>query len=251
LLIAALLLVGAADARAASSKLRKPTLLWQSYPLIQRPVPELVQSQGIAIGRTPTLQVPASGYGTSSETLILFLLGSLAAAIAGVLLLRSSVFNHPEIFVPSMPSPERQRRDQQASDEPELVVALRPTARPGSEPDESGELGRHETSVPPVLMHPPRNQAAQATGVETCQIYLRGGHLEYQLFAASPEGDAGSRPVAVSASFRLRNEEFPTAQASSALDRVIADLERAGWTVSRLGASWYDLTFERSREEAT
>lgn len=234
-LFAALLLVGGADARAASSKLRKPTLLWQSYPLIQRPVPELVQSQDAAVERTPTLQLPAAGYGTSSETLILFLLGSLAAGVAGVLLVRSSVFNRPEIFVPSMLEPEPRRQDPQAPDEPEVLAALSPTARLGLGGDGPGEVSSDEASASP----------------ETCRIFLRGEGHEYQLRAASLDLGGEWRALAASTFFPLRNEEFPIEQASSALDDLIADLERAGWRVSRLGESWYDLTFERAREEAT
>lgn len=272
-LVAALALVGAANASgasAASTKLRKPTLLWQSYPLVQRPAPERFASQGVAIAKTPTLQVPAGGYGSSSKTLLLFLLGSLAASVAGVLLLRSSLVNKPETFIPSLPrTAEPQRPKEAASDQMDLFVALRPSSRLGLDSDETEELptdpdvdGR-PTGLPaprplePEAELPGKEQRllqdaptdpAQATSVETCQVVLWGGSRKYQLYAASLAQDAGWRPLAVSTFFPLRDEETPTEQASSALEKLIAELEREGWSVSALGARWYDFTFERLRD---
>jgi hypothetical protein len=273
LIAAALALVGSADAwgaSAASTKLRAPTLLWQSYPLLQRPAPERFELHGTAIGKTPTLQVPAVGYGGSTETLLLFLLGSLAASVAGVFLLRSSLFERPETFVPSMPWPaEPQRPNEAASDQLDLFMALRPSSTLGFDSDETEEVSTspdydgRSTAVPAprppewegeppgkeqrrVQEAPP--EPARATGIEICQVFLWSGYRKHQLYAASLAEDAPWRPLAVSADFPLRDEEIPTERASAALDKLIAQLEREGWGVSALGTRWYDYTFERPGE---
>jgi hypothetical protein len=272
LVAAALALVGSANAwgaSAASTKLRAPTVLWQSYPLVQRPAPERFELQGTAIGKTPTLQVPAGGYGSSTETLLLFLLGSFAASVAGVFLLRSSLFDKPETF-PWMPAPpEPQRRNEAASDQMDLFVALRPSSKLGLDSEETEEVptdpdpnGR-STGLPtrrPLEWEgePPGKERrrfqethaepSRATGVEICQVFLRSGYRKHQLYASSLAEDAAWRPLAVSTYFPLEDEEIPTEQASAALDKLIAQLVREGWGVSALGTRWYDLTFERTRE---
>jgi hypothetical protein len=270
---AALALVGSANAwgaGAASTKLRAPTVLWQSYPLVQRPAPERFELQGTAIGKTPTLQVPAGGYGSSTETLLLFLLGSFAASVAGVLLLRSSLFDKPETFVPWMPAPaEPERPNEAASDQMDLFVALRPSSKLGLDSDETEEVptnpdsNRRSTELPAPRPlegegEPPGNEQrrsqetlpepAQVTEVEICQLFLRSGYRKHQLYAVSLAEDAAWRPLAVSTYFPLQDEEIPTEPASAALDKLIAQLEREGWGVSALGTRWYDFTFERARE---
>jgi hypothetical protein len=274
LVAAALALVGSANAwgaSAASTKLRAPTLLWQSYPLVERPGPEGFELPGTAIAKTPTLQVPAGGYGTSTETLLLFLVGSFAASVAGLFLLRSSLFEKPETFGPSMPWPaEPQRQNEAASDQMDLSVALRPSSRLGLDSDETEEVptnpdsnGRSTGLAAPRPLgwegEPPGKEQrrlqeappepARATGVEICQVFLWSGHRKHQLYAASLAEEAASRPLAFSTHFPLRDEEIPTEQASAALDKLITQLEREGWGVSALGTRWYDLTFERRPRE--
>ncbi len=263
-LVAALAVVvttHASPAGAASTKLRRPTLLWQSYPLVQHPAPDRFESQGVAIGKIPRLQVPSGGYGTSSRTMILFLLGSFAASVAGVFLLRSSLFDKPEAFVPSLPKPgQRQKSSEAASDQMDLLVALRPSSRRGRDPNETEDL---PTTPPgsPLLepeADPPRKKqrvlqeapakAARPTGVEVCHVFLRGRDRKYQLLAAPLAQGADRRAVAVSTFFSLRDEELPTEQGAAALRKLLAELERGGWRVSALGARWYDFTLERPRE---
>jgi hypothetical protein len=202
--------------------------------------------------------------------LLLFLLGSFAASVAGVFLLRSSLFDKPETFVPWMPAPaEPQRPNEAPSDQMDLFVALRPSSRLGLDSDETEEVptnpdpnGRSTGLPTPRPLEwerePPGKEQrrfqethpepARVTEVEICQVFLRSGYRKHQLYATSLGEDAAWRPLAVSTYFPLEDEEIPTEQASAALDKLIAQLVREGWGVSALGTRWYDFTFERTRE---
>ena len=90
-LLAALALAGAASAAGAPAQ-RSPTLLWKTYPLVQRPAFVEYRPPVLAAGAPLTLplQAQAGRNGMFTRTMLLLLLGSLVAAVAGLLMVRSA-----------------------------------------------------------------------------------------------------------------------------------------------------------------
>ena len=93
-LVAAFALVGTANAAPThrSTVIRVPTLLWNTYPLVQRPASSARGSRFLAAGPPPALLLRAEPhrYGVQSKTLLV-LLGSLTAAAVGFVLVRSAL----------------------------------------------------------------------------------------------------------------------------------------------------------------
>jgi hypothetical protein len=192
------------------------------------------------------------------------LLGSLTAAVAGALIVRSSLATDSRTAATrhSRPTPEQSK-----SDDMDLLVALHPKIE--REPEvESPQERAASQAVPLRVLPAPRQLEAeseppwegsrrwreaaphrpQATSVETCKVVLWRGHLKYQLYVASLAEDAGWRPLAISPFFGLGDEDVPTEQATTALKRLIQQLEREDWTVVSEGSRWYDVKLERPRE---
>jgi hypothetical protein len=225
------LLAPASAARAAGSPVnRQPTLLWQTYPLVQDPASPRYRVRTFAAGSERLLPLAGpTGNGAPSQGQLLLLLGSLAAALAGMLFLRSAMATAsragnvgaaPADPLPEPPGPPPPR--------------LRVVPPPAEEPDDCA----------PVSTMP---QPAKA---ETCKVVLWHSHLKHQLYVASLAQDAGWRPLAVSPFFRLEHEDVPTDQASTALKMLVDQLGREGWTVVSEGKRWYDYTLARSRADS-
>jgi hypothetical protein len=132
--------------------------------------------------------------------------------------------------------------------EPVVVEQLRPSPpkpepRPEPEPLSGPVVERKEPSPQSPKRQPARRLARRAkANVARCEIRLWRGFVKCQLFAVM----AGSEGAfAVSPYFRLREEDTPTAQAEHALAALLANLERAGWTVASAGPIWYRHRLER------
>ena len=94
-LVAALALAGGASTGSAapSSAQRSPTLLWHSYPLVQRRAAAESRPPALAaaLPNSFALRAGPGKTGVVTPTMLLLLLGSLIAACAGVLLVRSAL----------------------------------------------------------------------------------------------------------------------------------------------------------------
>jgi hypothetical protein len=92
---------------------------------------------------------------------------------------------------------------------------------------------------------PPRHRRAarQTTAsVESCEIRLWRGYVKCRLYATVRGSDEA---LAVSPYFRLPDEESPNAGAQRALAELLAELERAGWTVVQDRPIWYQNKLQR------
>jgi hypothetical protein len=112
LIVAALALAGAANAASVPRPPVKPSpmLLWKTYPLVQRPASDLARSRVLAAGVPQTLspRTQAGGTGMLSQTMVLVLVGSLIAAFAGLLMVRSALAEFRN--EPSSSQPRRRLR---------------------------------------------------------------------------------------------------------------------------------------------
>lgn len=103
----------------------------------------------------------------------------------------------------------------------------------------------------PVLVTVPTHRTAQHRSrqntelrlIQRCEIALRHSDGERQLVAVDSRGEVEG----VSPLFRLRNEEVPNAAAHAALSKLLADLERSGWTIVAVGSTWHGLRLERTK----
>ena len=134
----ALTLLGGAQAQAARDPLTAPTLLWKTYPLVQDPFSPRYRLHATAVGGVPhplPARIPEGGSGLSSQTLLLLMLASLVAGLAGLLLLRSALAH--EGYDWSSPRPRRKRpRKPSADSSAEMLVALKPSPAARPEPVE-------------------------------------------------------------------------------------------------------------------
>jgi len=293
----ALSLQGGAQARAARAPVTAPTLLWKTYPLVQDPRSPRYGLHATAVGGLPRplpARVPEGGVGLTSPMLLLVMLASLVAGVAGLLLLRSTLAHAGYDW--SSPRPRRKEARKPRTDaNADMLVALKPSsairpvpeedllealppvaAEPASEGDQGAE-GRDEAVAPvapagaldpsegapgsrpaerrmplpfPRPLDQPvgrpgaghhRSKEAAEKGVQRCGIRLWHGYVKYQLYASS-EGAS----VALSDSFRLRDEDAPTEEALAELENLITRLEAKGWAVVDEGPRWYDVQFERA-----
>jgi hypothetical protein len=192
-----------------------------------------------------------------SQVVLLLLLGSVTAAFAGLLILRSALSN-----APVQTRREEPPQEDSKSDGMDLLVALRPSNRRSPppvplhalpQPSDGGEERVREpaaraTALPAPRQLEPEPGPRQRPRVETSKVVLWRGQLKYQLYVASLADDAGWRPLSVSPFFRLDDENIPTEQARKALKLLVKQLEREDWRVVSEGPRWYELTLERPRE---
>jgi hypothetical protein len=170
----ALSLQGGVQAQAARAPVTAPTLLWKTYPLVQDPRSPRYGLHATAVGGLPRplpARVPEDGVGLTSPMLLLLMLASLVAGVAGLLLLRSTVAHAGYDW--SSPPPRRKRARKPRTDSTaDMLVALKPspairpapeedllealpavTADPASECDQGAE-GRDEAVVPEGALDP-------------------------------------------------------------------------------------------------
>jgi hypothetical protein len=159
---------------------------------------------------------------------------------------------HPEtserraVEQPGTPVPEPKTDTRPAlPPEPVVVEQLRPSppkAEPRPEPLSEPVVEQKEPSPQSRERAPARRRAPAKANVVRCEIRLWRGFVKFQLFAVM----AGSEGAfAVSPYFRLREDDTPTPQAEHALAALLANLERAGWTVASSGPTWYRHRLER------
>lgn len=239
--LAAIVLLATANAASAAPPVRQPTLLWKTYPLVQDPASLRYRVRTIAAGSEQPLPLAGpTGSGAPSQAQLLLLLGSLTAALAGLLFVRSAMAT---AFRPGNVDAE----PEPAGSEPmDSLVALPSKAVPMRFGPASPEL----SVVPPPTEEPgERDTASPAPRAEseTCKVVLWHSHLKHQLYVASLAQDAGWRPLGVSPFFRLDDEDVPTEQAATALRLLVDELEREGWTVVSEGKRWYELKLARPR----
>jgi len=109
-------------------------------------------------------------------------------------------------------------------------------------PAPEGSAPPDERDVLPVAIAPTQ---AVSTRVEQCKIRLWCGPDNCQLQAVRT-GSEGEEPILFSPYFRLRDDETSGAQAEDALSKLVATLERNGWTIVSRGPSWYQHRLERA-----
>jgi hypothetical protein len=107
-LVAAAVLAGAANAARTAAK-PSPTLLWQTYPLVQRPGSDGYRVRTFAVGVPRAHALRSQPGGMLSQTMLLLLLGSVVAAFAGVLMIRSALADFREAADSSRPRSRRRR----------------------------------------------------------------------------------------------------------------------------------------------
>lgn len=278
----ALSLLGGTQAQAARDPVTAPTLLWKTYPLVQDPLSPRYRFQAIPVGGLPRplpARVSEGGSGMTSQMLMLLMLTSLVAGVAGLLLFRPGLASAGYDWM-SRHTPRKPRTEPTA----DMLVALKPSTATGPEPDEDlvealepvapdpasegddepddpdevvapvaaeGAMDPDEGATEPrpqrrtlsAFPRPLREQAAAARGVRRCEIRLWHGYVKYQLYASS-EGATAS--VALSGLFRLRDEDAPTEKALAELEDLIARLEAEGWAVVDDGPRWYDVELTRT-----
>jgi len=228
-LIGALLavtLLGGAPAQAARDPLTAPTLLWKSYPLVQDPFSPRYGIHVTAVGGLAhplPARMPEDGSGLSSQMLLLLMLTTLVAGVAGLLLLRSEFAGAGYDR-----SPKRTRRTARPGGRRTLSQLPRPLDHP---------VGR------PGTAHRRRKSSAAETGGQRCEIGLWHGYVKYQLYASS---EGAGACVALSDFFHLRDEDAPTRKALAELENLVTRLEARGWAVVDDGPRWYDVRFERA-----
>jgi len=95
LLVVTLALFGAQNAAGASRTpvQHAPTLLWRTYPLVQHATRVSFRPPALSAGapRGLPLEAQSGTNAVQSETLLLLLVGSLVAAFAGLLMIRSAL----------------------------------------------------------------------------------------------------------------------------------------------------------------
>jgi hypothetical protein len=275
----ALTLLGGAQAQAARDPLTAPNLLWRTYPLVQDPFSPRYRLHATAVGGVPhplPARIPEGGNGMSSPALLLLMLASLVAALAGVLLLRSPLANAG--YGSNSTRPRRKRpRKPRADSSADMLVALKPStasrpepdedlrealqpvaAEPASEGDEEPEEDEAATPVAREVAVDPTEVATERRTaeprkllpaprqldqpVQTGEIRLWHGYFRpSQLYASS-----GGATFALSDFFRLRDEDTPTEAALAELENLITRLEAKGWAVVDEGPRWYDVQIERA-----
>lgn len=134
----ALTLLGGEQAQAARDPLTAPNLLWKTYPLVQDPFSPRYRLHATAVGGVPhplPTRIPEGGSGMSSPTLLLLMLASLVAAVAGLLLLRSPLANAGYDLSSTRPRRKRPRKPT-ADSSADMLVALKPSTATRPEPEE-------------------------------------------------------------------------------------------------------------------
>ncbi|MGE5689389.1 MAG: hypothetical protein ACM33B_02415 [Pseudomonadota bacterium] len=94
---------------------------------------------------------------------------------------------------------------------------------------------------------PARSQApAERTVVGTCEIRWWRGYVKSRFCAVSTGADGAEAAIAESPLFAWRQETPPpqTAAAQEALETLVAELDRDGWTVVGRGDAWFALRLE-------
>jgi hypothetical protein len=153
--VLAFTLLGGAQAQAARDPLTAPSLLWRTYPLVQDPFSPRYRLHATAVGGVPhplPARIPEGGRGISSPTLLLLMLASLVAAVAGLLLLRSPLASAGYDWSSTRPRRKRPRKPRDDSSH-DMLVALKPsTATPtATRPEPEEDL--HE-ALQPVAAEP-------------------------------------------------------------------------------------------------
>ncbi len=154
-------------------------------------------------------------------------------------------------------APEQSPLDQREITD-DLIEALRPDVEPVEHPQE--ELSTPQRAAHPLRVKhfeadpksskavrhaPPRRREGAAQ--QYCQIRLWRGYFKCQ-FYAELEGSPGA--LAESSLFRLRNPNQPGDQIQRALENLLAELERSGWSIVESGPVWYRHRLQRSLVDA-
>ena len=128
----ALTLLGGAQAQAARDPVTAPTLLWKTYPLVQDPFSPRYGVQATAIGGLPRplpARIPEGGSGLTSQMLMLLMLTSLVAGIAGLLLLRPALASAGYDWISRHKQWKRPKKPRTGSTA-DMLVALEETVAP-------------------------------------------------------------------------------------------------------------------------
>jgi hypothetical protein len=153
-------------------------------------------------------------------------------------------------------APEQSSPDQREITD-DLIEALQPGVAPLEHPEEPSTPKR--TARPRPVERAAADPQASKGGTHTplqrresvdrqyCQIRLWRGYFKWQ-FYAEREGTSGA--FAESALFRLRNPSQPDAQVQRALESLLAELERFGWSIVESGPVWYQRRLQRSSVDA-
>jgi hypothetical protein len=153
------------------------------------------------------------------------------------------------------PVPPRESPSVEHPDEGEttgdLLDALRPRIEPAEDPVQvSGpESGLRPVKLVEAEQHrshalrqaqPRRLEVAQE---QFCEIKLWRGYVKCQFYVEVAGWQGG---FFESSLFRLRDPTVPDDRARQALSDLLADLERAGWSVAETGPVWYQHRLQRS-----
>jgi hypothetical protein len=114
---------------------------------------------------------------------------------------------------------------------PTRAAVPRPVARAAADTQASKDVGHAPQQLPEIAVD------------QYCRIRLWRGYFKCQ-FYAELEGSSGA--FAESALFRLGNPSRPDEQVQSALEDLLAELERSGWSVVERGPVWYGRRLQRS-----
>jgi hypothetical protein len=259
----ALLLLGGGQAEAAKSPVTHvPTLLWNTYPLVQDPFSPRYRIHAVAstapFHSLPLAATPSgTGSGKQSRLLLLLVIVSLGPAVLGLFIVRSALAHAPSDWATA-----RRSRPAEPAEGEDILTALQPS-RVVPEPqraEPSPEITATRRAVPQAKngerRAEMRSRALQARAersvgkrVDTCRVMLWRGELTSQLYAESDLADGSWRPLSVSGFFRLEDEDVPATNALAALENLIAQLENDGWAVISEGPHWYEIELERNADE--
>jgi hypothetical protein len=120
-----------------------------------------------------------------------------------------------------------------------LVKPAAPRTKPVSPPESpSAEQPSRTTSA-----SPPPPQRRKVAGDQFCEIKFWRGYVKCRLYVQL-EGSPGV--FVESSPFRLRDPMVADDRAQTVLADLLADLERAGWSVVETGPVWYRRRLQRS-----